>query len=212
MNGQELLQKLQWRYATKQFDTTKKISDETLNVLLESMRLSPSSFGLQWRWFVVVTDQETRQKLLPYTRGQSQVVDASHLLVLCRRTDVDSDFVHRYLQNLATARGVEIDKLDGHKNMLLWFLEGKNDLQLNEWLSKQAYIPLGFLLSACAMLGVDSCPMEGFDPAKYNEILGLAEHNLASCTVVPIGYRSSDDKYASMTKARFATEDLIVYK
>lgn len=212
MNSTELLTALNWRYATKSFDKEKKLDASQLDTLLESLRLSPSSFWLQGRGFVVVENSELRQQLLPYARNQTQVVDASHLIVLCRRTDVNTDFVNRYFEDIAHTRGMDISALDGYKNMVLWFIEGKSQEDLAIWLSKQTYIAQGFLLSACAMLGIDACPMEGFDSSKFNEILGLSDHNLTSCVVVPVGYRSVDDKYAHTPKVRFAKEDLIVIK
>ncbi len=212
MNSTELLNALNWRYATKSFDTEKKLDASQLDTLLESLRLSPSSFGLQGRGFVVVENPELRQQLLPYARNQAQVVDASHLIVLCRRTDVDTDFVNRYFEDIAHTRNMDISVLDGYKNMILGFIEGKSQDELKIWLTKQTYIAQGFLLSACALLGIDACPMEWFDSSKFDEILGLADHNLASCVVVPVGYRSADDKYAYAPKVRFAKEDLIVIK
>jgi len=160
MNSTELLTALNWRYATKTFDKEKKLDATQLDTLLESLRLSPSSFGLQGRGFVVVENPELRQQLLPYARNQTQVVDASHLIVLCRRTDVDTDFVNRYFEDIAHTRNMDISALDGYKNMILGFIEGKSQDDLAIWLSKQTYIAQGFLLSACAMLGIDACPME----------------------------------------------------
>ena len=212
MDSTQLLNHLNWRYATKSFDPNKKISDADLDVLLESLRLSPSSFGLQWWGFVVVKNPELRAKILPYARNQSQVVDASDLIVICRRTDVDTDFVNHYIQSIADTRAVELNALDGLKNMMLGFLEGKDSEQLAMRLSKQTYIAQWFLLSACAILGIDACPMEWFDTSKCDEILGLADLHLASCVLVPVGYRSADDKYATMPKVRFAREDVVVVK
>lgn len=212
MNSTELLNALNWRYATKLFDKNKKIDDIQFDILLESLRLSPSSFGLQWRGFIVVKSTELREKLLPYARNQTQIVDASHLIILCRRTDVNIDFVNSYFQDMANTRSIDVSSLDGYKNMILWFLEGKSEDELKIWLTKQTYIAQGFLLSACAMLGIDSCPMEWFDSTKFDEILDLNNHNLASCVVVPVGYRSIEDKYANVPKVRFSKENLIVVK
>lgn len=123
MNSTELLTALNWRYATKSFDIEKKLDASHLDTLLESLRLSPSSFGLQGRGFVVVENPALRKQLVSYARDQSQVVDASHLLVLCRRTDVDSDFVHKYFADMAQTRGIDISALDGYKNMVLASVE-----------------------------------------------------------------------------------------
>lgn len=212
MNSIELLQSLNWRYATKVFDKERKLDDTQIETLLESLRLSPSSFWLQWRWFVVVESSELRQKLLPYARNQTQVVDASHLLILCRRTDVNTDFVQRYFDDMASTRNIDISSLEWYKNMILWFLEGKSEEDLKIWLTKQTYIAQWFLLSACAMLGIDACPMEWFDSIKFDEILELSKLNLASCVIVPVWYRSIEDGYANAPKIRFKKEELIVIK
>lgn len=160
MNNTELLTALNWRYATKTFDVTKKLDASQIETLLESLRLSPSSFGLQGRGFVLVENPVLRQEILPYARNQSQVTDASHLLVLCRRTDVDSDFVKRYFEDMAQTRSMDIADLDGYKNMVLGFLEGKSEDSLREWLTKQVYIAQGVLLASAAVLGIDACPIE----------------------------------------------------
>jgi nitroreductase / dihydropteridine reductase len=158
----------------------------------------------------VVENPALRAELLPYARGQTQIVDASHLIILCRRTDVDKDFVTKYIKNTAETREILESSMDGLKNMILGFLEAKDKHSLENWLSKQVYITLGFLLSACAMLEVDALPMEGFDPKKCDEVLGLAIHNLASCVMVPVGYRANDDKYAQMKKSRFSKEEVVI--
>jgi nitroreductase/dihydropteridine reductase len=140
MNSTELLTALNWRYATKTFDTEKKLDPSQIETLLESLRLSPSSFGLQGRGFVVVENPALREQLLPYARNQTQVVDASHLIVLCRRTDVDTDFVNCYFEDIAHTRNMDISALDGYKNMVLGFIEGKSQEDLAIWLNKQTYI------------------------------------------------------------------------
>lgn len=140
MNSSQILSQLNRRYATKHFDTMKKLSPEQLHTLEEVLRLSPSSFGLQGRGFVVVENAELRQQLLPYAWNQAQVTEASHLIVLCRRTDVNTDFVQHYFDTMATARNQDISQLDGYKNMILGFLEAKDDTTLAQWLTKQVYI------------------------------------------------------------------------
>jgi nitroreductase / dihydropteridine reductase len=210
MTTSTLLTQLNRRYATKKFDSSKKIDSEIFETLLESLRLSPSSFGLQGWGFVMVENTDLRSALLPYARGQTQIVDASHLIILCRRTDVDTDFVSHYIKNTAETREIPESSMDGLKNMILGFLEAKDEATLATWLTKQVYIAQGFLLSACAMLEVDALPMEWFDPKKCDEVLGLAQYNLASCVMVPVGYRADDDKYAHMKKSRFDTKEMVI--
>ena len=201
---------LLWRYATKKFDAQKKLSDTQVSILLESLTLSPSSFGLQWWGFVVVENPEYRKQIMSHARNQAQVVDASHLLVLCRRTDVDLDFVQRYIQTIADTRSVSLESLDGYKQMIMWFVSSKDTTALNERLTKQTYIAQWMLLSTCAMLHIDACPMEWFDPKACDEILWLADRNLASCVLVPVGYRAAEDVYASAPKVRFTHDELVV--
>lgn len=212
MNHTELLDVLHWRYATKTFDPNRKLEASQIETLWESLRLSPSSFWLQGWGFVIVENTDLRQQLLPYARNQSQVVDASHLFVLCRRTDVDTDFVEKLFQDMAQTRNLDISSLDGYKHMILWFLEGRSQEDLAVWLTKQVYIAQWFLLSACAMLGIDACPMEWFDTHKCDEILGLSNYNLASCVIVPVWYRSAEDKYAHAPKVRFPKSEVIITK
>jgi len=212
ITSNELLSQLHRRYATKQFETTKHLTEEQLDTLLESLRLSPSSFGLQWRGFIVIENKELREQLLPYSRNQTQIVDASHLIVLCRRTDMDTDFIQRYIDDIAKTRNIDIENLDGFKSMMLWFLEAKDEQTLAIRLTKQVYIAQWFLLSACALLGIDACPMEWFDTHNYDEILELKKHNLASCVIVPVWFRSTEDPHASMKKVRFSKQEIIIVK
>lgn len=205
----ELLAQLNRRYAVKQFDKDRKLSNELVVILLESLRLSPSSMWLQGRWFVHVTDMHKRNEIVPYARNQTQVIDSSDLIVLCRRTDVHTDFVNHYIDSVATARWQEVNQLNWYKNMILSFLENRNAQDIDHRLTNQVYLALWILLTSCAMLDVDACPMEWFDHQKCDEILWLSTYNLASCVLVPIGYRSFDDPYASKTKVRFDRSEVV---
>ncbi len=212
MNHTDLLEALHWRYATKQFDPESILTSSQIDTLSESLRLSPSSFGLQGRGFIIVENKDIRQQLLPHARNQSQIVDASHLFVLCRRTDVDSKFIDKFFSDMAQTRNIELSQLDGYKKMVLWTVQWQSPIELENRLTKQVYIAQGFLLSACAMLSIDACPMEGFSAQAFDEILWLQKHNLTSCVVVPVWYRSSDDTYATLPKVRFPKEEIIIYK
>lgn len=209
MNSTDIISALQWRYATKQFDASKKIDDQTLQTLIESLRLAPSSFGLQPRSFVIVENPAVRGQLVEHARGQKQVVDASHLIVLCRKINVDEDLVQSYIADTAQTRGVSVESLDGFKNMLSGFVQQKDASQLATRASKQIYIALGFLLETAALLQIDACPMEWFNPAKFDEILGLEKLWLASVVACPLGYRSIEDTYAQTAKVRFANDAII---
>lgn len=212
IESHNLLAQLNRRYATKQFDPTKKIPQEQFDVLLESLRLAPSSFGLQWRWFVVVESQNLREQLVHHSRDQLQVTDASHLLVLCRTLDMTKESVEEFISKTASVRSVPLETLNWYKQMILWFLKSKTDDEISDRLEDQVYIALGFLLTTCAHMGIDACPMEWFDANMYDEILWLHTNGLTSCVVVPVGYRHPDDKYADLPKVRYDASKVIVYK
>ncbi len=204
-----VIEQLQWRYATKAFDASKKIPADTWTALEDALVLTPSSFGLQPWKFLVLTNAELREQLVPHAWGQRQVADASHFVVLCARTKIDVAFIDAYLQDIATKRGIPVGALDQLRGMMVGFCEGMTDAQLDDWAAKQVYIALGNFMTAAALMGVDTCPMEGFVPAKFDEILGLPEQGLRAVVCCPAGYRSADDKYASFAKVRWA-KDLVI--
>jgi nitroreductase len=208
----DVLQQLHWRYATKKFDPARTIPDETWQALEQSLVLAPSSFGLQpWKFFVVV-NPELRQQLLEHSWGQTQVVDASHLVVFSIKKDVDIADVDRYVERIAEVQQTPIDQLQGLSNMIKGFLsQPPYPLDINEWAKRQAYIALGQFMTCAAMLGIDTCPMEGFIPAKYDELLGLTEQGYAAVVLCPAGYRATDDRAASRPKVRFEPQDVVSY-
>ncbi len=204
-----VIESLNWRYACKKFDPDKKLSDDQLNILLESLRLTPSSYGMQPWKFVLVENPELREKLVAASWKQAQVKDASHLLVLCAPKIVDEAWVDRYLADMAKTRGQEVSELSGFKNMLMSITKKTPEAQYT-WAKNQIYIALGNLLTVCAELRIDSCPMEGFKSKEYNEILGLEKLGLTSVVVCPVGFRHSDDKYIDLKKVRFPLSELVV--
>ncbi|MUP46820.1 NAD(P)H-dependent oxidoreductase [Gramella sp. BOM4] len=200
---------LNWRYATKKFDAQKKISQEDLNNLLESIQLTASSYGLQPYEVIVVTNPEIREQLKAAAWNQSQVAEASHLIVFASLKSVSEDYLDSYLNNIAETRNVSREDLKGMEDMIKnTTLQLPADIQQN-WAAKQAYIALGNLLSAAANMKIDTCPMEGFDAKKFDEILGLEERNLTTAVIAPIGYRSEEDPYQHLAKVRKAKKDLI---
>ncbi|MFB2893422.1 NAD(P)H-dependent oxidoreductase [Aerosakkonemataceae cyanobacterium BLCC-F50] len=206
----QVIQQLNWRYATKKFDPNKKIPTEVWKTLEQSLVLAPSSFGLQpWKFFVV-TNPELRQQLVEYSWGQTQVVEASHLVVLAIKKDITAADVDHYIERMTEVRQVPVDSLQGFSNVVKNFLKNP-PVKLDEWAARQVYIALGQLMTAAAMLEIDTCPMEGFNPAKYNELLGLTEQGYSAVVVCPLGYRAADDKYAVMPKVRFPTEEVVQY-
>lgn len=205
-----LLTQLRWRYATKQFDPSRKISSADWHTLEESLVLTPSSFGLQpWR-FIVITDSATREKLVPISWGQRQVADASHLVVFAVRKDLGAGDVDRYINRIAEVRGVSADSLKGFRDMLLGFLgQPAEKFNATAWAARQAYIALGQFMTSAALLGIDTCPMEGLEPEKYDEVLGLGAQGYQTVVACPAGYRAATDKYAALPKVRFEAKDVI---
>ena len=206
----ELITALNWRYATKQFDPKRKVSEEDFKEIAEALRLSPSSFGLQPWKFVVVENPAARAKLKEHAWGQSQVVEASHMIVLCARTDLDEKLISKYIDTIAKTRGVPRESMKSFEDMLLGFRKGLTSEAAVAWAKNQVYIALGVLLEACALKGIDACPMEGFDRQKFDEILGLKEKNLTSAVMCTIGYRLESDKYAAQKKVRFSSDEVLV--
>ena len=205
-------QQLYWRYATKKFDPTRKIPPEIWLVLEESLRLAPSSFGLQPWKFIVVNNPSIRAQLVEHSWGQRQVVDASHLVVLALQKHITSEDVDRYLERMATVQGVPLESLAGFGKLIRGFLsQPPYPLNLEEWAARQVYIALGQFMTVTAFLGIDTCPMEGFIPDKYDEILGLTNTPYRSVVVCPAGYRAADDKSAERPKVRYEKSEVFMY-
>jgi len=201
---------LLWRYATKKFDTTKKISKEDFQTILKTLHYSPSSFGLQPWKFVVIESISLREQLLPIAFNQRQVVEASHLLVLARPTELTELDIEKYLNTIAETREVTLESLDQYRQVMGSFIQKFDVVSKASWMEKQVYIASGFLMLGCAMLQIDTCPMEGFNRKACDEILGFEKLGLKSVMLCPIGYRSPDDKYADQTKVRYAFEEMII--
>jgi nitroreductase len=206
----QVLAQLQWRYAVKKFDPSKKIPADAWDVLEQSLILTPSSFGLQpWKFFVV-ENPALRQELLANSWNQPQVVEASHLVVLAIKKEMGDAEVDRYIQDMSDKRNVPIDGLAGLNKMIKGFMANPDKgFTTDEWAIRQVYIAIGQFMTSAAMLGIDTCPMEGFNPAKYDEILGLTAQGYASVLVCPAGYRAADDKYAVMPKVRYDRSEVI---
>jgi nitroreductase len=207
---EHLIKSMQWRYAVKKFDANKKVDETLFQELLTITNLAATSYGLQPYRMIVVRNPETRQALQNASYGQSQIVDASHLIVFTACTHVDEQYIHDYISLVARTRGAEISSLDAYKNNLLRTVQNTPQEKAVIWHSKQAYIAVGTLLSACAVYQVDACPMEGIVAAQYDEILGLKEKNLTTLCVVTVGYRSSEDKYQHLAKVRRPLSDMVI--
>ena len=205
----QLLASLEWRYATKAFDT-RKLPDATWAALEESLRLTPSSYGLQPWKFIVVNDPTLRTKLRPVSWNQSQVTDASHLVVFARRTEVTETDVNEFFNQMVSERQADATKLEPYRQMMLGgVVKGKDAAAQKDWAARQLYIALGQLMGAAAAMAIDTCPLEGIDPDAYTEILGLKGSGYEVVVACAVGYRSSEDKYAGMKKIRFPAARVI---
>lgn len=205
-----LIQALNWRYATKAFDPARKISVADLKTLEQSLVLTPSSFGLQPYRFLVITDPDVKAKLRPASWGQAQVTDCSHFVVFTAKRSMTEADVDHYISRIGEVRGIKAEELAGFKGMMVKTLvEGSRSKTVAEWAADQVYIALGQFMTAAALLGLDTCPMEGLDPVQYDAILGLdgtPYHTVVAC---PVGYRGDGDKYSTLAKVRFPAEELV---
>jgi nitroreductase len=209
----DLLQALSWRYATKQFEDQKAIPAETWAALEQVLVLSPSSYGLQPWKFIVVDDPALRTQLKAASWNQPQITDAARLVVFATQTTLTVADIDRFINHTAQVRGIPASALDAYKGMMVGDLvNGPRSKWVKDWAARQAYIALGILLESAALLGVDACPMEGFDPAAYDRILDLPDQGLTATVVATLGYRSAADKYASQTKVRYPLAELIEHR
>lgn len=205
---QNIIEDLNWRYATKKFDPSKKLTEEQLDILKESIRLSASSYGLQAYKVLIVEDPAIREKLMEASYGQRPVVDASHLIIFCAYTKVTEEDAKQYMELISETRGTDMKNLEGFQNGIVNSINNRSDEDVIAWTSKQTYIALGHLLHTCASIRVDSLPMEGFSPKAYNEILGLDEFNLTATLACPVGFRHEEDHTQHNKKVRKSNEDL----
>ncbi len=211
--SEAIVSALRWRYAVKKFDAQKKIAPKDWSTLEEALVLSPSSFGLQpWR-FIVVNDARLRKQLQASSWNQSQIVDASHLVVFAVKKDLNAADVERYVRRISDVRGVSVESLGQYKDMMLGFVaQAGKGVDINAWSARQLYIALGVFLTSAALLGIDACPMEGLDPDAYDRLLGLEREGYHTLTVATAGYRAADDAYAQLPKVRYAADEVIVHR
>jgi nitroreductase len=204
------LENLNWRYATKKFDATKKISASDLNTIKEAVRLSASSYGLQPYKVIIVENPEIREKLKAAAYGQTQITDASQLFIFANDLNVGDEAVNNYIKNISETRGVPAEALAGFSDMMKGTISGLPADAKNTWTAKQTYIALGNLLSAAAELKIDATPMEGFNAAAFNEILGFDKLGLNASVIATVGYRHDEDDAQHHKKVRKSHEELFI--
>jgi nitroreductase len=207
MTPQEILSSLEWRYATKVFDASQTVPQDTWAAIEKSLILTPSSFGLQPWKFLVVTDKALREKLVADSWDQRQVADCSHLVVMAVKKEISVADIDAFLASIVGVRGGTADALMGYRGMMVG-AHGQGYMS-TDWAKKQAYIALGQLMTVCAALKIDTCPMEGFIADKYDAALGLDKDGYTAAVLCPVGYRSADDKYASLPKVRHSSAQVI---
>jgi len=201
---------LKWRYATKKFDATKTLSREKVNIIKQAFNLTATSFGLQTINLVVIEDKDKRDELVKHSYGQRQIVDASHLLVICIQDDIKDSDVDGLFDSVADLRQTPENILKPYRADLKTMMQNMSKTERQEWSVKQAYIALGNLMTVCAIESIDACPMEGFITEMYDTILNLKERNLKSVLLLPVGYRAKDDKFATFKKVRKTIEDAVI--
>lgn len=206
-----IITSLNWRYATKSFDTNKRLDDAQLQELLTAVQLAPSSYGLQPFKVLVVSNQEVKEKLKAAAYGQVQLTEASHVFVFAIEKNFSVAHVDVYAKNICETWGLSMEDIKGFVDTMKGTVNSRTEAELDIWNAKQAYIALGFLLESAALSEIDACPMEGFDNAAFDEILGLQEKGLHAVVIAPVGFRSENDKYQHNAKVRKSKEDLFIH-
>jgi nitroreductase len=210
MTNEELIEKLNWRYAVKRFDATRKISDSDWKTLEDALVLSPSSYGLQPWKFYVVTDENVKKELLPHAWNQPQTIEASHLIVIAAKQNANPSDIETYVDRIIEVRGTKREDLEVLKGMMLNSQKMATESGfINEWSARQCFIALGNIMTSAAMIGIDTCPMEGFIPAEFDRVLGIKEEGFASVVVCAVGYRSDEDWLAKLPKVRYENSELV---
>jgi len=205
-----ILEKLSWRYATKKFNPEATLPEDKITLLKEAFNLTATSYGLQPLKMVVISNPDIKQSLMPLTMEQPQVVEASHVLVLCTETKLTSTYIKNYFTNVEKTRDTPRAILSPFETFLIDSFSEKPAAEIKTWMQKQAYIAMGNLLTVCAIEGIDACPIEGFEPKKYDTLLGLDKKGLESVLVLAVGYRNTDDLHATLKKVRRGVKDVII--
>lgn len=205
-----ILEDLSWRYATKKFDNSKVVSEDKIVVLKEAFNQTASSFGLQPVRLIVITDKALKKELVVHSMNQQQVEDASHLLVFCIEKNINTNYINGYFDRVRAIRNTPEEILEPYYTYLTDHFNSLSEEEIDTWAMKQAYITMGNLLTVCAIEKIDSCPMEGFSPSGYDNLLNLTDKNLQAVLVMPVGYRAKDDLFSTLKKVRKPLTDSII--
>jgi nitroreductase len=211
LSASDVLAALNWRYATRKFDPARKIPAADWSALEQSLVLAPSSIGLQPWKFYVITDVAVKERLMPAAWHQVQVSECSHFVVFTVRKNLGAEHVDRHVTRMAEVREQTVESLEKFRRMAVGNLDkARAEGRLDTWQTHQIYIALGQFMACAAVMGIDTCPMEGFEPAKFDDILGLKATDLTSVVACAAGYRVADERYAQLKKVRFKTEEVVV--
>ncbi len=206
----KILEHLQWRYATKKFNTNRKLPEHKVALLKEAFNLTATSYGLQPVKLLVIADEVLQRDLVKHSMGQKQVGDASHVLVFCVVTDISETYIRSYFDRVKNIRHTPDDILSPYRDNLVESFKKQSQEEIHTWATHRAYLAMGNLLTVCAVEGIDSCPMEGFDPQSYDKTLQLGKQGLRSVLVMPVGYRASDDPSIQLKKVRKSLNESII--
>ncbi len=204
------IEALKWRYATKKFDESKILSEDKIETLKHAFNLTATSYGLQPIKMVIVHNKKLQAKLVEFSMNQQQVASASHVLVLCIEREIDKEFIENYFNYVQKIRATPNEILSPFKDFLIDDFKNKHIDEITSWAKNQAFLAMGTLLTVSATEAIDACPMEGFEPEKYDEILGLDKLNLKSVLVLPVGFRAKDDIFSEFKKVRRPISDVII--
>jgi len=197
-----IIDSLNWRYATKKFDSKRKLSKSQINLLKKAFNLTASSYGLQPVKLIVISNQKIKNSLLESSMNQQQIIQCSHLLIICIESNINKSYIESYFKRVIDIRKTDPMVLESFKKSIINEFNDMSNSSIINWSINQAYLALGNLMTVCSIEGIDSCPMEGFLPKKYDEILDLKSKNLKSVLVMPVGYRSVNDQFSSFKKVR----------
>lgn len=204
------IERLEWRYAVKKFDPEAVLSEEQIGRLVQAFNLTATSYGLQPIRLVVLQNKDIQDTLVRHSYGQKQVAQASHVLVICIENRVDQEYIIQYFERVKSVRGTSEEVLSPFKKALVDSFTHKQQEEVRQWATNQAYLAMGNLLTVCALEKIDACPMEGFDPEAYDEVLDLSSRNLSSVLVLPVGKRAKDDLFSTLKKVRRDLEESII--